>query len=228
MLTKLQDLKDKKNCVFVVATNYFEKIDSAIRRRGRMDEYFLLTLPNCKQRLHLLYRFLTGELGEDSKVGKAGEEEFAEAARKVPASKKTKTEGERSLGQGTVFFSYNDLKYVVDLLDLASPSPALSKDTTVEDVVTALASKVPEVDIPVSLTSYEKRLDDEAFEEFFLLVYLLAEVEREPTRPEAAVISKAINEIGESDFEDFLKNLLKDDHIVSELESWRDKWQLHG
>ncbi|HJR07768.1 MAG TPA: ATP-binding protein [Pyrinomonadaceae bacterium] len=57
MLTKLQNLRDAENCIFVVATNYYERIDSAIKRRGRIDEHFLLCIPDKQQRLRVLERF---------------------------------------------------------------------------------------------------------------------------------------------------------------------------
>jgi hypothetical protein len=58
MLTKLQDLRDAKRSVFIVATNYFERIDGAIKRRGRIDEHFLLSLPDWKRRRFFIAKFL--------------------------------------------------------------------------------------------------------------------------------------------------------------------------
>ncbi|MFK4592907.1 hypothetical protein ABIF55_008321 [Bradyrhizobium diazoefficiens] len=49
MLTKLADLRASKSVLFVVATNYAERIDAAIKRQGRIDQHLLL-LPADKER----------------------------------------------------------------------------------------------------------------------------------------------------------------------------------
>ncbi|WLA39764.1 ATP-binding protein [Bradyrhizobium elkanii] len=49
MLTKLADLRASKSVLFVVATNYAERIDAAIKRQGRIDQHILL-LPADKER----------------------------------------------------------------------------------------------------------------------------------------------------------------------------------
>src|SRR5262249_5374893 len=58
MLTKLQDLKDAKRSIFIVGTNYAERIDSAIKRQGRIEDRHLLNIPDSEQRRRLVYRFL--------------------------------------------------------------------------------------------------------------------------------------------------------------------------
>ncbi|MFK4765128.1 AAA family ATPase [Desulfobaculum sp. SPO524] len=49
MLPKLQRLRDSGKVIFIVATNFAERIDSAIKRQGRIDEHLLL-LPPCRMR----------------------------------------------------------------------------------------------------------------------------------------------------------------------------------
>src|SRR5262249_3200023 len=41
MLTKINNLREKKRLIFVIATNYAERIDAAIKRAGRIDEQYL-------------------------------------------------------------------------------------------------------------------------------------------------------------------------------------------
>jgi len=41
MLTKLNELRKQKRCIFVIATNFAEKIDRAIKREGRIDKAVL-------------------------------------------------------------------------------------------------------------------------------------------------------------------------------------------
>lgn len=53
MLTKLQRLRERKRPIFIIATNYGERIDPAIRRVGRIDEQYLVLPPNYAGRLRI-------------------------------------------------------------------------------------------------------------------------------------------------------------------------------
>jgi len=59
MLTKLRDLYKKKNCIFIIATNYQERIDAAAIRLGRIDDRFLVLPPDRLARLKILGRLET-------------------------------------------------------------------------------------------------------------------------------------------------------------------------
>jgi SpoVK/Ycf46/Vps4 family AAA+-type ATPase len=64
MLPKLQDLKqygEKHELIFIIATNYKERLDSAITRPGRIDDLLLVTPPDFRARQLLVRRFLEGE-----------------------------------------------------------------------------------------------------------------------------------------------------------------------
>ena len=50
MLPKLQDLRDRGQIFFVIATNYFDQIDSAVRRVGRIDALVGVGWPDETQR----------------------------------------------------------------------------------------------------------------------------------------------------------------------------------
>lgn len=50
MLTKLGDLADRSRVIFVVATNYYERIDRAIKRPGRIGGRYLVLPPDSRQR----------------------------------------------------------------------------------------------------------------------------------------------------------------------------------
>jgi adenylate kinase family enzyme len=73
MLPKLQALKqygEKKRLIFIVATNYRDRLDAAITRTGRIDESFLLAPPDARSRYCLIRGFLEkrirdGELFQD-------------------------------------------------------------------------------------------------------------------------------------------------------------------
>jgi hypothetical protein len=52
-LTKLQDLRDKakhNEFIFILATNYYDRIDSAAKRTGRIDRDFILVYPDRSSR----------------------------------------------------------------------------------------------------------------------------------------------------------------------------------
>jgi adenylate kinase family enzyme len=57
MLDKLNNLRNKQRLSFIIATNYMERIDSAIIRPGRIDRCCILTPPNQKQRENFLDKF---------------------------------------------------------------------------------------------------------------------------------------------------------------------------
>jgi hypothetical protein len=103
MLTKFQDLKDKGRSIFIMATNYYERIDSAIKRQGRFDERLLLSLPDTARRKEFLWSFL------EKKV--AGND-------KLPTTAKARAEFEAmadtvALLSETVLFGWGDFKYLV-------------------------------------------------------------------------------------------------------------------
>jgi hypothetical protein len=54
MLPKLQDLRDNGQVFFVVATNYFDQIDSAAKRIGRIDRIVGVSWPDQQQREAIL------------------------------------------------------------------------------------------------------------------------------------------------------------------------------
>lgn len=56
MLTKINDLRRKERCVFIIATNYAERIDGAIKRPGRIDEQILLLPPDMQRRKEIIVK----------------------------------------------------------------------------------------------------------------------------------------------------------------------------
>jgi hypothetical protein len=61
MLTKLIDLRDRKRVIFIVATNYGEKIDSAAKRRGRLDASVALLPPDLGARQIILKKLVADQ-----------------------------------------------------------------------------------------------------------------------------------------------------------------------
>jgi SpoVK/Ycf46/Vps4 family AAA+-type ATPase len=64
MLVKIKDLRTKKRSIFIIATNYEERIDSAIKRVGRIDQKFLINLPDLNQRTKIIKDFLRENIKE--------------------------------------------------------------------------------------------------------------------------------------------------------------------
>lgn len=58
MLTKLNDLRKAERPIFVIATNYETRIDSAIKRKGRVDEKILVLPPDLERRKNMLKKIL--------------------------------------------------------------------------------------------------------------------------------------------------------------------------
>jgi hypothetical protein len=54
MLTKFNELRRAKQSIFVIATNYENRIDPAIKRAGRIDYSYLLPLPNAERRKRIM------------------------------------------------------------------------------------------------------------------------------------------------------------------------------
>ena len=83
----LNDLRKKERSIFIIATNYANRIDPAIKRRGRIDQHYLLMLPDAQKRLAII---------KSLRNGKAVTESLAQQVCK-----------------STLFFGYSDLSGVV-------------------------------------------------------------------------------------------------------------------
>lgn len=64
MLVKIKDLRTKERIIFIIATNYEERIDMAIKRAGRIDEKYLVLPPDKEGRMTLFNKFIKGEIPE--------------------------------------------------------------------------------------------------------------------------------------------------------------------
>jgi hypothetical protein len=71
-LTKLQDLRDAAKTnefIFVLGTNYFDRIDSAAKRAGRIDREFLVVYPDLQSRGYIILRHLLQARCTDGAMG---------------------------------------------------------------------------------------------------------------------------------------------------------------
>lgn len=225
MLTKLQDLRDARNCIFVIATNYYERIDSAIKRRGRIDEHFLLGIPDQQRRLKIIEDFaikaVQKELEDNYKkqeyekaAQKGASKRFLEAIRnkkfkngELRNAVKTAAEAGRDVLKETVLFGWGDLKNLVESKTKLNPG------MDIKSLVASLGKATGEVDSAVSLSAYDRRFEGKGafpFEEFFLLLYLLAESKAELSNQDQKTIGSVLAHICTFPDEPLDKKLLKE------------------
>jgi hypothetical protein len=107
MLTKINDLREKKRSVFVVATNYAERIDSAIKRPGRIDEQIVLLPPNQERR-----RWIINKIAKNAQPAFSADEVEQIAAR-------------------TPLYIFKELEYIVESVMGSS----LSRSEAIEDAL---------------------------------------------------------------------------------------------
>lgn len=202
MLTKLQDLRDAEGCIFILATNYYERIDSAIKRSGRIDEHFLLCLPDVKQRQALMLRFALKVFEPNLKT----EKQLAKRKKELAGVFADKT-----LKAKTALLGYGDLKGLVET------KAGIKANTDLNLIKAGILNA--RVDPAITLSAYNTRFKGDGpypSEEFFLLVYLIAEA-RELTELDKATIKQALKVKRPTEsLADFFK--IKEAVISTELE----------
>jgi len=143
MLTKLNDLRKKERSIFIIATNYANRIDPAIKRRGRIDQHYLLVPPDAQKRLAIIERL---------RKGKAVAGDLAEQVRKL-----------------TLLFGYSDLSGVVkeararggtdrDLVD-ALQSPEYQPSTSIETYLARYSEEQFPFDELLALADLKKEVE---------------------------------------------------------------------
>ena len=165
MLTKLNDLTEHKEVVFVIATNYFERIDPAIRRPGRINEQLLILPPDSEQRM----RFLTEGREDESSQSKGPV---------FPRWQSLSSTAKDDVVNRTALYSYGELLGLAKRLgDVGAEGDELQRE------IVARCSEVPST---ISIASYKNRVgrlengkyepDEKGpLEEFVMVVYLAAE-----------------------------------------------------
>lgn len=154
MLTKIKDLRDKKGPVFVIATNYAERIDNAIKRTGRVDEQLLLLPPDFEQRKKIINE-LVADVNE------------ADPNRHL-------TLNSEHIARETPLYVFTDLKQLFEAIARNTPAGS-SADPATE-------SALKQYRATINVDSYRTRFppDEDVslcpWKEFALLTYLNAEV----------------------------------------------------
>jgi hypothetical protein len=158
MLTKLNNLRRWKRVIFIISTNYADRIDSAITRPGRIDAHYLLLPPNFCQRTRILYRRLS----------------------KSATLKVVGRSDRRAVAKKTALYSWTELQRVVERAEELIIEQGVAAPE-------ALEAACFDVQPTIQLSTYIKRVNDakpgppdRLLEELFLLSYLEAEVKTSP------------------------------------------------
>lgn len=159
MLTKLNDLTGRKEVVFVVATNYFERIDPAIKRSGRISLRLLVLPPDAGQRM----RFITE--GADFK------------GPLFPGWDTVSQKGKNAVVDQTALFTYGELQ---DLAKGLGESAAKG-----DGLKNEILDRCSEFSSTISVASYKNRvielpnewevIEGGPLEEFVMVTYIAAE-----------------------------------------------------
>jgi hypothetical protein len=161
MLAKLNDLKRKRKLLFVISTNYFERIDRAIKRPGRIDQHFLILPFDQTSRVALLNNFIgkyykePGKKDEDWKLREDNEIAKLNPLLIFEEWKRVFDKATSELGKGDINSLLKNLE-----TEIQKVSPSIS--------VRYYDSKFAD-----KRTDYEK-----PYREFFFLCFLLAEAGR--------------------------------------------------
>lgn len=185
MLTKLNDLRRSERCVFVVATNYEDRIDPAIKRTGRIDVKYLVLPPDGMQRREILTK-LVAKNADDP----------------LPFLEELWS-GSSSIVKNSLFLGYSDLK-------AASLTLARNPDWTPQVFADYLKDRARTTSIEMYAPRFERDgsksdrpqqamdLSKTPIAEFLGLCAMLEEVPGRPTESEIAVIGKVARLLGAS------------------------------
>jgi SpoVK/Ycf46/Vps4 family AAA+-type ATPase len=156
MLTKFQKLRQRKINVFVLTTNKFEKLDSAIRRAGRFDQHVAVMPPDAPSRVAILKKLL-------KKFDKERNMDFL---------RRLKNRGLLEVANRTCLFTYPELQAL-----LSDVLPFLPAATEGKEIQKELIDKAANYSRATSFASYmnERRLG--ADKEIAILLSTISEAE---------------------------------------------------
>lgn len=172
MLPKLKSLREARNVIFVIGTNYNERIDPAAKRTGRIDRRLLVAPPNMQQRLRILKERICRELKD------------VQACEKMDLA----DDDLKEIAKQTVLAVFGEIKQLVE----ASCKALVGQDIAVntKDVLLEkLAAEWPKQERPgLDLLAFRARLEtgtgnehrlttQRPVDEFLMVLYLLIEAE---------------------------------------------------
>ncbi|MGY3280727.1 MULTISPECIES: ATP-binding protein [unclassified Bradyrhizobium] len=156
MLTKLNDLRARKGVIFIIATNYADRIDSAIKRSGRIDRKYLVLPPDKTARKRIVNQILTSPPVDCAiKVDSLNEDHWT------------------ALQDASLFLGFSDIKGAIFGLE--------GQQANLEDVVRSLRDRQRTIQLGKYKLRFDRALEQggslsqEAIEEFVCLLALASE-----------------------------------------------------
>ncbi|WP_202879922.1 ATP-binding protein [Sinorhizobium meliloti] len=157
MLTKLNELRRSERVLFVIATNYENRIDSAIKRTGRVDKRYLVLPPDAEGRKRILSDLIARKLN-GTVIGKIEDSDW------------------RRLAKASLFLGYKDMEAAV-----------IECSRVTDKVIDALEAILSVRARTTSLGSYASKFatgpeamdNSQPLEEFIALVGLALEVDED-------------------------------------------------
>ena len=175
MLTKLTDLHDCKRSIFIISTNYEDRIDRAAKRKGRIDDRLPIGPPDSTRRRIILQREMCKKLRDLEKPDK-------KSNAKEIVGLLAMTDLFLTVKNKTVFRTYGEL---IELVDDAFKKRCATK-RTVEEEVAQLAEDLKtaledQQEPAIRLMTYKNRFNSKMNErapqapilEFLVLLFLL-------------------------------------------------------
>jgi len=183
MLTKLKDLRARENAIFVIATNYAERIDTAAKRVGRIDDQYLLLPPDGLQRREILLKLIKTHEGPAA----------------ISPIRKHINELDEAV-RATALATFGELEQLVS----RAARRGIEKGTGLgAQLVHEASSFRPQI----SLLSYRSRFSTDGgdsntaqipVEEFLLVAYLVLESGRTLDDEEKALVADVLKRVSES------------------------------
>jgi adenylate kinase family enzyme len=181
MLVKLQDLRARGSCIFLIATNYEERIDLAVKRKGRIDDALLIAPPDREQRVSILVNQIADQLLPERKGASDDKKKESEDLIRSFLS----SEEWRRVGDKTVLMVFGELEQFASGAG-AVKDGAKNGDTVRQRLLNECENPQPP---SIRLTSYFGRLGEpkeksspdrhaasqEPLVEFLVLLYLRCE-----------------------------------------------------
>lgn len=215
MLVKIKNLRDKENSIFIIATNYEDRIDPAIKRIGRIDDKFMIAPPDSDQRFRIIKKEIL---------------EYAKMYNELP--KKCQQIEKDDLKKGiskTVLYKHGELKrFVSEAMNKFQSEGSKTKEVLIKIINEDVKISSPEL----TLSSYIYRFKDEnkklltsnqkPYEEYLILFYLkYLDFTSEPVPDSDKNIFKEIlmnNGTDGDDPESIIESAVEnDDHISKKL-----------
>jgi MoxR-like ATPase len=191
MLTKLRNLRRKSRAIFIIATNYEERIDKAAKRQGRLDSRLLMPPPNMAGRIQILRQIISERIDNNLKA------DFKTKASELllPVAEQTRLK------------SFAELKELV--VSAASGLKKEEKDKP-DKIIKTLTQFAKEASpASISLMTYRPRFESDNFpqkpyREFFVLLFLNlesgGELQNEDEKELAEMVLRMFLDIDEEDW----------------------------